>query len=101
MAPRLELQQLLRDLLGSDNVYFQPPPNIQMQYPCIIYRRINHSIQYADNAPYKNKKRYQITIVDSNPDSIIPDKIAALPMCLFDRYFATDNLNHDIYNVFF
>ncbi len=101
MAPRLELQELLVSLLGSSHVYFQPPATMHMQYPCIIYERDSVNTRYADNKPYKNKKRYQVTVVDPNPDSDIPDKIAALPLSSFDRFYAADNLNHDVYNLFF
>lgn len=72
-----------------------------MKYPCIVYQRDFESVIFADNAPYRNKTRYQITIIDQNPDSDIPDKVAKLPLCVFNRFFATDNLNHDIYNLFF
>lgn len=89
------------DLLGSSNVYFQPPPSVSMKYPCIVYRRDYATTIFADNTPYKNKKRYQITVIDPDPDSEIPDKVAKLPMCSFDRFFTADNLNHDIYNLFF
>lgn len=101
MAPRLQLQTLFKELLGSANVYFQPPPNIQMKYPCIIYRRDNVDTIYADNSPYRHRKRYQVTVVDPNPDSDIPDKVAALPLCSFDRFYTADNLNHDVFNLFF
>ena len=101
MAQRLELQVILVELLGSNNVYFQPPPSVNMKYPCIIYQRDYAHAEFADNIPYKNKKRYQITIIDPNPDSAIPDKVAELPLCSFDRFFTSDNLNHDIYRLFF
>lgn len=101
MGQRLELQILLVSLLESNNVYFQPPPSINMQYPCIVYKRDTAITNFADNKPYKNKKRYQVTVIDPNPDSEIPDKVAALSLCSFDRFFTTDNLNHDIYNLFF
>lgn len=101
MAQRLELQALLVELLGSTNVYFQPPESINMKYPCIVYNRDNVIMQFADNKPYKNKKRYHITVIDQDPDSLIPDKVAALSMCTFDRFFTKDNLNHDIYRLFF
>jgi hypothetical protein len=101
MAQRLELQDLLVDLLGSPNVYFQPPATVVMQYPCIVYSRNTMNTEFADNRPYKHKKRYQLTVIDPNPDSDIPDKVAELPLCSFERFFAADNLNHDIYNLFF
>lgn len=87
--------------MGSSNVYFQPPSNVSMKYPCIVYRRDYAKAEFADNEPYKHRKRYQVTVIDPNPDSDIPDKVAKLPMCSFDRFFTADNLNHDIYNLFF
>lgn len=101
MAQRLQLQSLLVQILGSNNVYFQPPPTVKMKYPCIIYKRDRLSTRFADNKPYKHKKRYQVTIVDTNPDSDIHEKVAALPMCSYDRFYTADNLNHDVYNLFF
>lgn len=101
MAQRLELQALLVDLLGSDNVYFQPPPSLQMSYPCIVYTRDFSLTQFADDKPYLIEKRYQVTVIDRNPDSVIPGKVAKLPKCTFDRFFTADNLNHDVFRLFF
>lgn len=101
MAPRLELQAQLEALLGSRNVYFQEPPTVQMKYPCIIYKRDTTDTIFADNKPYKHKKRYQVTVIDRDPDSVIHEKVAALPMCSYDRFYTADNLNHDVYNLFF
>jgi hypothetical protein len=101
MAQRLELQDILTRLLGSSNVYFQPPPNIQIEYPCIIYSRYDIIIDHANNLPYKTKKRYQVTVIDTDPDSDIHEKVAALPLCAYDRFYTADNLNHDVFNLFF
>lgn len=101
MAPRLELHSLLKNLLGLDNVYFQPPNNITLNYPCIIYKRDSAITIFADDNPYHHKKRYQVTIIDPNPDHETYDKIAALPLCTFDRFYTADNLNHDVFNIFF
>jgi hypothetical protein len=101
MAQRLELEALLRALLGSNNVYFQPPPSVQMEYDCIVYARDNSSTDFADNQPYRNKKRYQVTVITKDPDSDIPDKVEALRLCSFNRAFKADQLNHIVFNLFF
>ena len=101
MAPRLQLQSLLVSILGSDNVYFQPPPNVSMKYPCIVYNRDRMDTIHANNKPYKHLKRYQVKVIDRNPDSTIPEKIADLPMCSFNRFYTADNLNHDVFTLFF
>lgn len=99
MAPRLELQEILETFVA--NVYFQPPASVQLQYPCIIYKRDFAETKFADNAPYNHKKRYMVTVIDRDPDSDIPDKVAAMPLSIFNRFYTVDNLNHDVYNVFF
>lgn len=96
---RLSLNTLLEGMV--DHVYFQPPPNYQMQYPCIVYNLDDIETLYADNKPYRHMKQYQVTVIDSDPDSQIPGKIADLPLCGFDRHFTSDNLNHFVYNLFF
>lgn len=98
---RLEIQTLLEALMDSTNVYFQPPQNVNMQYPCIVYRRDFAYTEHADNLPYLICKRYQVTVVDRDPDSIYPDKIADLSMSTFNRFFVADNLNHDVFSVYF
>lgn len=101
MAQRLDLQGVLVVLLESDNVYFQPPPEVEMEYPCIVYHRERMEISHADNAPYRNKKRYLVTVIDRDPDSEIPDRVATLPGVSYDRFFTTEGLNHDVFRLFF
>lgn len=101
MADRLELQEILRNVLGSQYVYFQPPNNLEMQYPCIVYRWDRAATKFADNKRYKGMRGYQVTVLDKDPDSEIPEQIAELPMSLFDRTFVSDKVYHFVYNIFF
>ena len=101
MGSRLDLQTLLEGLLGSDSVYFQPPPTIQMSYPCIVYQRSRIRTDHANNNPYSLQKEYTITVIDKDPDSIIPDKVANLATASFDRHFTASGLNHDIFTIYF
>ena len=99
MAPRLQLHQLLETF--ADHVYFQPPINVQLQYPCIIYKRDFADTKFADDKAYNHTLRYMITIIDPDPDSEIPNKVALMSMSLFNRFYTADNLNHDVYSVYF
>jgi len=101
MPPRSELQTLFESLIGTGNVYFQPPSSVRMAYPCIVYERSNIQTKFADNLPYSNAKQYRVTVIDKDPDSIIPDEILKLPKCVFDRHYNTENLNHDVFILFF
>lgn len=102
MDRRLELQALLESLVPSPGkVYFQPPSNVTMIYPCIVYERNFAKVHYAANGPYNRVKRYTVTVIDRDPDSAIPDLVAALPMSSFSRHFASENLNHDAFDLYF
>lgn len=98
--PRHELQTILEET-SAVKVYFQPPENLKLFYPCVIYQRESMDVDYADNAPYRNATQYMITVIDRDPDSAIPSKIAALPLCAFNRFYTADNLNHDVYTLYF
>lgn len=105
---RSQLQTLLENLLATDDepdktieAYFQPPENVKMSYPCIVYKKDDVQTRFAGNAPYRVTKRWQVTVIDRDPDSEIPDKVAALPLCKFDRSFTVDGLNHDVFILFF
>jgi hypothetical protein len=101
MTRRLEFQSLLESLLGSGNVYFQPPPTVQMSYPAIVYNRDFRVVDYADNVVYYDKLRYQVTLIDANPDSQIFEGFRTLPLSTFVRHFTADHLNHDVFDVYF
>lgn len=93
---RLVLHELLKSLIDNNNVYYRPPINIQMSYPCIRYNRDNIVGEHADNIMYRKTNRYTITVIDKNPDNSVIEKLLDLPMCSFDRHYESDNLNHDV-----
>lgn len=101
MNRRLELSALLRNTLGSDNVYFQPPETIKMKYPAIVYSLDNIQNVHADDGVYLSHRRYSVTLIDRNPDSIIIERLSALSMCQFNRHYTSDNLNHFVFTLYF
>ena len=100
MASRLQLQTLLENLLGSSEVYFQPPASVFMNYPAIVYSRYDIQNTHADNLVYGQKTAYQIIVIDEDPDSEIVKKVSMLPVCSFDRHYTADNLNHDVFTLY-
>lgn len=101
MGSRLNLQALFRDILGSPYVYYQPPASILMHYPAIVYSRKDIENTFANNGVYSQSTAYDVTVIDENPDSEIVKKISMLPMCTFDRHYVSDNLNHDVFTLYF
>lgn len=100
MASRLQLHEVLCTILGTRNVYFQPPASVQMQYPAIVYSRKAIENLHANNNPYLQSPAYEVTVIDRNPDSKIVEEVSKLPLCRFDRHFTSDNLNHDVFTIY-
>lgn len=102
MASRLKLHNELKELLGSNYVYFQPPESVKLHFPCIVYARSSGDTDFADNISYRYTQQYEITVIDPNPDSEYIDKmIHAFSMITFNRHYTVDNLNHDVFKLFY
>lgn len=104
MDKRLELDALLRkvmkDVSGVENVYFQPPENLLLKYPAIVYSRSDIRNRPADDMVYSQFTFYDLIVIDKNPDSLLVYAVASLPRCKFGRHYKSDNLNHDTFTIF-
>ena len=102
MSTRLELQTELEDLLGSRNVYFQPPTNLMMKYPCIRYAGGGVDAKRANDHLYNYTNRYEGVIIDPNPDSDIAiNMLQHFQMCSLGQPYAADNLNHFPFTLYY
>lgn len=100
--PRLELHEKLRDFLGTDHVYFQPPESVRLVYPCIVYERSRGLTRFAGDNPYNFDVGYTVTYISLNPDDPKVDELAmAFPKITYDRHFDSDNLNHDVFVLYY
>lgn len=101
MRSRLELQTLLEDLLESTNVYYQPPENLKMEYPCIRYYKDDIRGDYADDMKYSIYDVYHIVVISKRPDHPVINKILQIPYSSFNRHYVSDELNHDVIKLYF
>lgn len=101
MGSRLELQTLLAAIPGVAAVYFQPPATVSMTYPCVVYDLSDIDAKHANNKPYILTNEYTLTVIDKDPDTAIIFDIAKLPSCEFNRFFASDGLNHYVFTLNF
>jgi hypothetical protein len=98
---RVSLHEKLEELLGSEAVYYQPPASVKLSYPAIIYTRNRIQNRHANNEVYGQNISYTVTVIDRNPDSEIVQKVSLLPMCAHDRHYAAENLNHDVFTLYY
>lgn len=101
-AKRLEFDAILKSIMVGGHVYFQPPSNNQMAYPCIRYEREQGDSKFAGNKMYLYKQRYQLILILQDPDGGgFIEKLLALPLTTHERHYAVDNLNHDVFTTYF
>lgn len=99
---RLKLHAELVELLGNNNVYFQPPESIRLQYPCIIYMRRGGDIQFANNKPYIYEDSYELMYIDRDLDNDMVEKLARqFPKSQAGRSYTADNLNHYPFTIYY
>lgn len=98
---RIQFQKILEEILGNENVYYQPPESIKLKYPCIIYEKSDIDVNYADDTAYSMNDLYLVTLIGRNPDTEIPYQILQIPSSSFDRRFVSDNLYHDIFRIYY
>lgn len=96
-----DLQTILEGILQSPNAYYQPPPNLQIKYSCIVYRKNKIHAKRADNIGYHYADEYILTYISRTVDDAVIQKILALPMCTHDRRYTSDNLYHDVFTLYF
>ena len=101
MADRLELHSVLQELLGSSNVYYQPPESIKMQYDAIRYSKKNIASKYANDRKYSMTDCYEVIVISRLPDNPIIKKLLSLPYCSYDRHYVADNLHHDVLTIYY
>lgn len=102
MASRLELHNELRSLLGSNNVYFQPPESLKIKYPAIVYKKRSGNLKHADNSPYFFRTCYQVVIIDYDPDSPWTEMmLGTFKYCRPEREYAAENLNHWPFEIYY
>lgn len=96
MYNRVDLHKKLCDILGSNNVFYQPPENIRLTYPCIIYELGGIDTLYADGIPYLHTLTYDVLYIHRDPDeSSVLSKLLELSGVHYSRRYKSDNLYHD------
>ncbi len=102
MEKRLQLEKELIEILGTDNVIFQPSGSSRLSYPCILYSRAGYKTEQADNRNYTICQKYDITVIYKDPDESISKRILEhFEMCSSGRTYKADNLYHDTLTLYY
>lgn len=100
MKSRLALHEELVKVIP--NAYFQPPSNLTMKYPCIVYGKRPKDTDHANNAIYRATQGYQLTVITKDADSDIADQLTdVFQHCSITNHFTIDNLHHTLLNLYY
>ena len=102
MNRREELSKKLHDIIGNDNVFFQPPASDRIKYPCCIYELGRGATTRANNSIYNYVNSYQLMFIyPKHNEGIIKDVLNSLTLCSFEREYIADGLYHYVFNVYY
>ena len=107
MANELKWEDL-RDQLylihDTENVYYDPPESIRMDFPCFRFELNNLDVKHADNKAYSKKPRWAVTYITRDIEEIeqvAEEMLEHFKYCNFDTSFRADNLEHAVFNLYF
>jgi hypothetical protein len=102
MANRLDLQAAFEEILGSRNVYFNPPPSVKMKYDAIRYALGGYDTRHASNKIYRSVNKYECVVITRDPETTIPNEMmSSFEMCSFGRPYTADNLHHYPFTIYY
>lgn len=96
---REQLGRILKNILGSNEVYYQDKPN-NNTFPRILYTLSRMGTDFANNRPYLVHRAYMVTLMTKAPDHDINDQLVMLPACLFDRHYISNGVHHYVYTIY-
>lgn len=85
-----------------DHVYFMPPKDITLIYPCIVYNEADTIDLFADNLRYNSYLGYTVTVIAKSPTTAttIQDQILELPYTRKQTVFSNENLYHKVLDIY-
>ena len=102
MATRLKLQAELETLLGSENVYYQPPESVKLKYPCIVYSLDPTYTAHADNKNYIMINRYHIKHIYKSISNSLKDRLLQhFMMISHDNEMIADSMYNDDFTLYY
>ncbi len=93
----------LAALVNTGKVYFQPPANVLMDFPCFVIHRSDAYQPHADDRNYVYRPGYKVTYVnrdEPDPDTV-ENVIKAFPNCRYTGHSVVDNLHHDYFTIYY
>lgn len=100
MVNRSEFQKRMEREFPGVSIYFQPPSNIRMAYPAIIYSLKDVNKFLANDSVFHVEYSYEVIAVSLDPDDPMLEKLSSIPTSFFDRSYISDGLYHTVFSIY-
>lgn len=101
MLKRVDIQEKFKFLLGSNNVYYQPPANLKMKYPAIVYSLDGLDVKHFDNKRLINKNCFSVTHIYRNEsENLVETMLKNFEYISFDNRSIVDGIYNDHYTIY-
>ena len=101
MLKRVDIQEKFKFLLGSNNVYYQPPANLKMKYPAIVYSLDGLDVKRFDNRRLINKNCFSVTHIYRNEsENLVETMLKNFEYISFDNRSIVDGIYNDHYTIY-
>lgn len=102
MVSRIELQDVLAKIESGTKAYYQPPSNLQIQYPCIIYKDKPGATMKVADGLYKYTNRYDLLYITRTPkQSVIPLILGTFSYSSLSDIYVNDGLHHYAFTIYY
>lgn len=95
-----DLLHLLQQAVQHNRVYFQPPENLKIEYPAVIFHLSKIEVDRASDVPYKGAKEYSVTLITKDPEPYVIDEILKIPYSSLDTTYISDGMNHFVFTIY-
>jgi len=95
-----DLLHLLQKAVDHNRVYFQPPENLKIGYPAVIFHLSKIKVDHAGDVPYKGAREYSVTLITKDPEPEVLDEILKIPYTTLDTTYITDGMNHFVFTTY-
>ena len=101
MLKRVDIQEKFKFLLGSNNVYYQPPANLKMKYPAIVYSLDGLDVKRFDNTRLINKNCFSVTHIYRNEsENLVETMLKNFEYISFDNRSIVDGIYNDHFTIY-
>ena len=99
---RLYLHSALETAFPDLNLYYRPPGNLKLEYPCIVYEPKSPEPAYSNNSAYVIGTRFQLTFLSTLPGYSDVRNIYSVPGIIVGntQVYVSSNVVHDVFTIF-